>query len=58
MIDDAPVPDADPAPPGPPPRRRPTAGWLLRQIAFWLLVPLIVAVIWRIVTWPVALPRR
>ena len=37
MTHDAPAPDAAPSPPGPPVRRRPTAGWLLRQIAFWVL---------------------
>ena len=34
------------------------ARWLLRQLAFWLLVPLLAAVIWKIVTWPVKLPGR
>ena len=47
--------DAAESPPAP---RRATARWLLRQIAFWLLIPVIVALIWRVVTWPVDLPRR
>ncbi len=39
-------------------RRRLTGRWLLRQLAFWVIVPIIVAAIWKIVTWPVGLPRR
>jgi hypothetical protein len=31
---------------------------VLRQLAFWLIVPLIAAAIWKIVTWPVGLPSR
>ena len=38
--------------------RRLTRRWLLRQLAFWLLVVLIPIAIWLILTWQVGLPSR